>query len=48
MPKRVEIDVGTTPTKWTVVDYIVMHDGRIFILASSTFWPQVLALAHGT
>jgi hypothetical protein len=48
MSKRAEIDIGTTLAKWIVVDDIVLHGGHIFILASSTFWPQVLALANGT
>jgi hypothetical protein len=48
MSKRAEINVGTTPAKWTVVDNIVLNDGRIFIPAFSMFWPQVPALAHDT
>jgi len=29
------------------VDGFILHNGRIFIPASSTLWPQILATAHG-
>ena len=29
------------------MDGFILHNGRIFIPASSTLWPQILATAHG-
>ncbi|CAN6198913.1 unnamed protein product [Urochloa humidicola] len=45
--KRQEITEGTAGAAWSVVDGLVMHQGRIFIPTSSSLWPQVLDAAHG-
>jgi hypothetical protein len=42
-----DISKGTTTAAWTVVDGLVLHEGRVFVPPSSTFWPQLLATAHG-
>jgi len=45
--KRREIEDGTAGAAWTVIDDFVMHRGRIYVPSSSSFWPQLLATAHG-
>jgi hypothetical protein len=42
-----DISKGTATTAWTVVDGLVLHEGRVFVPPSSTLWPQLLATAHG-
>jgi hypothetical protein len=43
-----EIREGTTGEGWTEADGFVLHQGRFFVPASSTFWPQILEHAHST
>jgi len=38
---------GTAGNDWSVVDDFVLHQGKIFVPVSSTFWPQLLEHAHG-
>jgi len=45
--KRQEIMAGTAGKEWSVVDNFVLHQGKIFVPDSSTFWPQLLEHAHG-
>jgi len=45
--KRAEIAQGDAGVSWSIADGFVMHRGRIFVPASSTLWPQILATAHG-
>jgi len=35
--KRQEIQAGNAGTEWSVVDDFVLHQGKIFVLDSSTF-----------
>lgn len=42
-----DIVAGTTSTAWSIVDDLVLHDGRVFVSSSSALWPQILATAHG-
>jgi hypothetical protein len=44
---KAQIEAGTAGKAWAVVDGIVVHDGRIFMPASSKLWPAVLEHAHG-
>jgi hypothetical protein len=46
--KRQMIEAGTVGPGWSMVDGTVVHDGRLFMPASATAWPQILAHAHGT
>lgn len=45
--KKQEISDGTACAAWSVADGLVLHLGRIFVHASSSFWPQLLDAAHG-
>jgi hypothetical protein len=45
--KRGDIEAGTTGDEWTIVDDMVLHKGRIFMMSSFTAWPLVLEQAHG-
>jgi hypothetical protein len=42
-----EIAQGTATATWTVVDRLVLHEGRLFVSSSSLLWPKHLATAHG-
>jgi len=42
-----QIEQGEASAAWTIVDGLVLHDGRIFVPMSSALWPQLLATAHG-
>jgi hypothetical protein len=42
------IEAGTAGPGWSMVDGMVVHDGRLFMPASAAAWPQILAHAHGT
>jgi hypothetical protein len=44
---KAQIEAGTACKAWAAVDGIVVHDGRIFMPASSKLWPAVLEHAHG-
>jgi hypothetical protein len=46
--KRQMIEAGTVGPGWSMVDGMVVHDGQLFMPASATAWPQILAHAHGT
>jgi hypothetical protein len=37
---------GTSSLAWSLVDGLVLHDGRVFVPESSALWPQILAAAH--
>jgi hypothetical protein len=43
---KAQIEAGTAGKAWAVVDGIVVHDGRIFMPASSKLWLAVLEHAH--
>jgi hypothetical protein len=45
--KRAEIEFGTTGKAWRIIDDTVVHDDRIFMLASSKLWLAVLKQGHG-
>jgi len=45
--KRAEFAQGDAGVSWSIADGFVMHRGWIFVPASSTLWPQILATAHG-
>jgi len=45
--KRAEIERGDAGASWSMTDGFVMHRGRIFVPASSSLWPSILATAHG-
>jgi len=45
--KRQEIERGEAGAAWSLVDGFIVHNGRLFVPASSTLWPQILATAHG-
>jgi hypothetical protein len=42
-----EIAAGTTDKGWAIVDDIIVHDGRVFMPATSKLWATVLEHAHG-
>jgi hypothetical protein len=44
---KAQIEAGIAGKAWAVVNGIVVHDGRIFMPASSKLWPVVLEHAHG-
>jgi hypothetical protein len=46
--KRQMIEAGTAKPGWSMVDGMVVHDGWLFMPASASAWPQILAHAHGT
>jgi hypothetical protein len=46
--KRQMIEAGTVEPGWSMVDGMVVHDGRLFMPTSASAWPQILAHAHGT
>jgi hypothetical protein len=46
--KREQIQKGVAAEWWSLVDDFVMYQGKNFMLASSRWWPIVLAEAHGT
>jgi len=46
--KRQEIHDGFADTVWSEADGFVLHQGRIYVPASSSLWPQLLDHAHGT
>jgi len=48
LSKRQEISVGSAGEGWSEVDGFVLYQGKIFLLDSSAFWPQLLDHAHGT
>jgi hypothetical protein len=39
---------GTKPASWTVVDGLILYNGRVYIGPSSPSKPALLELAHGT
>jgi hypothetical protein len=41
--KRQMIEAGTAGPGWFMVDGMVVHDDRLFMPASATAWPQILA-----
>jgi hypothetical protein len=45
--KREEIATGTTGKAWSIVNDMVVHDGRVFMPTTTTLWPTVLEYAHG-
>jgi len=45
--RRQEIERGEAGAAWSLVDGFIVHNGRLFVPASSTLWPQILATAHG-
>jgi len=45
--KRQEIHDGVADTVWSEADGFVLHQGRIYVPASSSLWPQLLDHAHG-
>jgi hypothetical protein len=45
--KRKAIEDGTADPGWSLVDGMVVHNGRLFMPSSATTWHQVLAHAHG-
>jgi hypothetical protein len=45
--KRKAIEEGTADPGWSLVDGMVVHNGRLFMPSSATAWHQVLAHAHG-
>jgi hypothetical protein len=45
--KRKAIEVGTADPRWSLMDGMVVHKGRLFMPSSATTWHQVLAHAHG-
>jgi hypothetical protein len=45
--KRKAIEAGTAGPRWSLVDGMVVHGGRLFMPSSASAWPQVLAHAHG-
>jgi len=45
--KRQEIERGEAGSAWSLVDGFIIHSGHIFVLESSSLWPQILATAHG-
>lgn len=44
--KRAEIEGGTAAASWSLVDDLVLFQGRIFVPSSCSLWPQILAVAH--
>jgi hypothetical protein len=46
--KHQEIHDGVADTVWSEADGFVLHQGRIYIPASSSLWPQLLNHAHDT
>jgi hypothetical protein len=46
--KRQMIEAGTAGPGWSIVDGMVVNDGRLFMPASAAAWPQILAHAHDT
>jgi hypothetical protein len=45
--KRKSIEEGTADLGWSLVDGMVVHNGRLFMPSSATTWHQVLTHAHG-
>jgi hypothetical protein len=45
--KRKAIEAGTAGPGWSLVDGMMVHDGRLFMPSSASAWPQVLVHAHG-
>jgi hypothetical protein len=41
-----DIVQGTSSSAWSLVDGLVLHDGRVFVPESSALWPQILVAAH--
>jgi hypothetical protein len=41
-----EIAQGKAAPAWTVVDGLVLHEGRVFVPSASALWPKLLAAAH--
>jgi hypothetical protein len=41
-----EIAQGKAAPAWTVVDGLVLHEGRVFVSSASALWPKLLAAAH--
>jgi len=46
--KHQEIHDGVADTVWSEADGFVLHQGRIYVPASSSLWPQLLNHAHDT
>jgi len=38
---------GKSTAAWSIVDGLVLHNGRVFVPSSSSLWPQLLDTAHG-
>jgi ribosomal protein RSM22 (predicted rRNA methylase) len=45
--KQAKIAADTTNMVWSIVDDIVVHDGRVFMSVMSKLWATVLEHAHG-
>jgi hypothetical protein len=39
--RRHEIERGEAGAAWSLVDGFIVHNGRLFVPASSTLWPQI-------
>jgi hypothetical protein len=45
--KCAEINTGTAGPAWSIVDDVVLFQGRIFLPPSSDYWAPVLEQVHG-
>lgn len=45
---REQIVAGTASPAWSVVDDLLLHEGRVFVPVDSLLWPQLLEEAHGS
>lgn len=41
-----QIQAGTMTTPWHIVDGLILHGNRVFVLATSSSFPDILQLAH--
>jgi hypothetical protein len=42
-----KIEMGEAAARWTVLDGLLAHSGRIFVPTASALWPTILATTHG-
>jgi hypothetical protein len=42
-----EVTTGTPGDRWRIIDGLVMHRGRVYVLPMSPSLPEILAVAHG-
>lgn len=43
-----QVLAGTTKPAWSLVEGLLLYEGRVFVPANSLLWPQLLAEAHGS